>query len=63
MKLVDIIEGMQIIAKYATTERDAFCVQAEHDQIYCGSYDLPLTKEEKERDPTIYIRTSYEKSK
>jgi hypothetical protein len=45
--LEKIIEGMQIIARH--TKPDAYCVQAEHDQIWCGAYDLPLTSEEKSR--------------
>lgn len=47
MKLADIIEGMQIVAKHAGD--DQYCVQAEHDQLYCGSSDLPLSDEEKAR--------------
>lgn len=46
MKIDNLIEGMQIISKYST---DRFCVHAEHDQIYCGHVDLPLTDEEKDR--------------
>lgn len=46
MKLANIIEGMQIIAKHT---KDQYCVQGEHDQIYCGEFDLPLSEEEKKR--------------
>jgi hypothetical protein len=46
VKIKDAIEGMTIIAKYSP---DQFCMQAEHDQMYCGSYDLPLTTDEKTR--------------
>lgn len=47
MKLADVIEGMQIVAKHAGNDR--YCIQAGHDQIWCGAYDLPLTAEEKTR--------------
>ena len=47
MRLADILEGMQIIAKYAGD--DQYCVQAEHDELFCGSTDLPLTEEDKKR--------------
>ncbi len=43
MKLANIIEGMQIIAKYTKNE---YCVHAEHDQMWCGEYDLPLSEED-----------------
>lgn len=46
MKLANIIEGMQIVAKHS---KDQYCVTAEHDQIWCGAYDLPMTEEEKKR--------------
>ncbi len=46
MKIDNIIEGMQIIAKHST---DRFCVQGEHDTIYCGSSELPLSYEEKSK--------------
>ncbi len=47
MTLGKIIEGIQIIARHA--QSDDYCVQAEHDQIWCGGYDLPLTDDEKKR--------------
>lgn len=47
MTLGKIIEGMQIIARHA--KADSYCVQAEHDQIWCGAYDLPLSDDEKKR--------------
>ena len=47
MKLADIIEGMQIIAKHAGN--DQYCVQAEHDEIYCGSTTWPFTEAERQR--------------
>lgn len=46
MRLADAIEGMLIIAKYTN---DQFCLQGEHDQVFCGSYDLPLSDQEKKR--------------
>lgn len=46
MKLADAIEGMQIIAKYT---QDQYCLQGEHDQVFCGDYNLPLTPEERGR--------------
>lgn len=47
MKLGNIVEGMKIIAAYASP--DAYCVQAEHDRVWCGSADLPLSSAEKVR--------------
>jgi hypothetical protein len=47
MTLGKMIEGMQIVAKHAGA--DVYCVQAEHDQIWCGAYDLPLSEEERTR--------------
>lgn len=47
MKLNDMIEGMQIIAKHVGN--DQYCVQAEHDQFWCGGADLPLSDDEKKR--------------
>jgi hypothetical protein len=50
MKLAEMIEGMQIIAKHVEAEaRDQYCVQAEHDQFWCGDYHLPLSEDEKKR--------------
>lgn len=46
MKILEIIEGMQIIAKHT---KDQFCVQAEHDELFCGDSELPLSDEEKAR--------------
>lgn len=46
MRLNNIIEGVQIVAKHTD---DQFCVQAEHDQVWCGGYDLPLSEAEKAR--------------
>jgi hypothetical protein len=47
MQIGKIVEGMQIIARHVPA--DAYCMQAEHDQIWCGAYDLPLTEDEKKR--------------
>lgn len=47
MKIGNIIEGMQIVSRH--TGASEYCVSAEHDQIWCGAYDLPLTTEEKAR--------------
>lgn len=47
MTLGNLLEGMQIVAKYE--KPGAYCVSAEHDQIWCGAYDLPLSDEDKKR--------------
>ena len=41
----NILEGLKIIEKYDASSD--FC--AEHDQVFCGSYDLPMTDEDKEK--------------
>lgn len=43
----DIIEGMLIVTKYDKPRQHG--VWAEHDQIYCGSFDLPVSDEDRTR--------------
>lgn len=47
MTLGNMIEGMQIVAKHAGS--DVYCVQAKHNQMWCGGFDLPLSAQEKAR--------------
>jgi hypothetical protein len=47
MTLDNIIEGMQIVQRHSAP--GTYCVAAEHDQIWCGAYDLPLTDDENKR--------------
>lgn len=41
-----IVEGINIIAKH---NKDEYCIQTGHDQLWVGSIDLPLTDAEKAR--------------
>lgn len=47
MTFGNILEGMQIISKHV--DAASYCVQAGHEQIWCGAYDLPLSDDEKKR--------------
>lgn len=44
-QLKEIIEGMQILIKYC--DPDSHDCAAEHDEIYFGGEDLPITEEDK----------------
>lgn len=48
MKIASLAEGLQIIAKYAD-ERNQYCVQAEHDELWVGDTSWPLTVAERDR--------------
>ena len=43
MKLCNLIEGLQIVAKYEPFGNGYIC--AEHDEIYTGT-DVPMSKED-----------------
>jgi hypothetical protein len=43
MKLSDFIDGLLIIQKY---EKDQYCMQAEHDEMFISSIDLPMSEED-----------------
>ena len=47
MQIGRLIEGLQIIARHVGD--DAFSVDAEHDILYAGGTELPLTETEKAR--------------
>lgn len=49
MKISELAEAATIIAKYAKTRADEYCVQCEHDQIYIGAYDWPYSDEDRAR--------------
>lgn len=45
MNIGNIIRGMEIIRRH--TGDDEYCVGAEHDILYCGGENLPLTADER----------------
>ncbi len=45
MKFGRFAKGVAILAKYEDPE--AFSVSATHDQLFCCSYELPLTPEDR----------------
>lgn len=47
MKLNDLAEGLQILAKYAGANQE--CVVAEHDELWVGDVGWPITDEERMR--------------
>lgn len=47
MKFTDFAEGVQILAPFAVN--DQFCMQAEHDELWLGNPEWPLTDEQRAR--------------
>lgn len=47
MKTCDIVEGIQILAKYR--DKPGWDLGAEHDVIYCFNTDRPVTPEDLQR--------------
>lgn len=49
MKLGDIIEGIQILARYEKKGFDARGSCAEHDQVWIGNCKTPVDEEDRKR--------------
>ena len=47
MKVTDIIKGLQLIQKSKPKEKSDYHFRAEHDQIYVGSLEWPMSDKDK----------------
>lgn len=47
MIVKNIIEGLQIIEKSRPSNKNPYHFRAEHDEIFAGSLEWPMSKEDK----------------